>query len=170
MLSCFSWSYTDTLRSMPASLMISRIFFIVGIGPGLGEVYPEVKACALDDVETEPDDGSDDFLIGLLCAAGLGGDIMDVRDSFRADGHFFHGQAAEIAEAAAEAAVEDKCVLGPLEFLGDFGVNDFPELILSQEYGLSYMVCMTARFFSVVRRRKGDFMISSVFSSSLKSA
>ena len=106
---------------------------VVEVGSGLADVDAEVELGALDDVEGQADDGGDDFLVGLLGAAGLGGDVVDVRDAFRADGDLFHGQAAEIADAAAKAAVQDEGILGALEFLGDLGVDDFLEFFLTQE-------------------------------------
>lgn len=108
-------------------------FFVIEAGSGRGDFETEIESCALNDVVGQANEGGDDFLVGLLRAAGLGGDVVDVRDAFRADGDLFHGQAAEVADAAAEAAVQDEGVLDALEFVGDLGVDDFLEFFLTQE-------------------------------------
>ena len=108
-------------------------FFVIEAGSGRGDFETEIESCALNDVVGQANEGGDDFLVGLLRAAGLGGDVVDVRDAFRADRDLFHGQAAEAADAAAEAAVQDEGVLDALEFVGDLGVDDFLEFFLAEE-------------------------------------
>ena len=108
-------------------------FFVIEAGSGRGDFETEIESCALNDVVGQANEGGDDLLVGLLRAAGLGGDVVDVRDAFRADGDLFHGQAAEVANATAEAAVQDEGVLDALEFVGDLGVDDFLEFFLAEE-------------------------------------
>ena len=110
-------------------------FLVVEAGSGLAEIDAEVEPGAHDDVVGQADDGGDDFLVGVLGAACLGWDVVDVRDSFRADGDLVHREAAEVSDTAAEAAVQDEGVLGALEFLGDLCVDDFLEFVLTEEYG-----------------------------------
>ena len=110
-------------------------FLVVVVGPGLGETEAEVEVGALDDVEGQADDGGGDFLVGLLGAASFGGNVVDVRDSFRTDGDLVHREAGEVADAAAEAAVQDEGVLGALHSFGDLSVDDFLEFFLTEVDG-----------------------------------
>ena len=108
-------------------------FLVIETDGGLAEAETEVEVGPLDDVEGHADDGGDDFLVGLLGAACLGRDVVDVRDSFRADGDLVHREAGEVADTATEAAVENEGVLGALHTLGNLGVDDFLEFFLTEE-------------------------------------
>ena len=59
---------------------------------------------------------------------------MDIGYSFRRYGDLVHAQAAEVPDAASKAAVQDEGVFDLTQFFRDFGVQDFLEFFLTEEY------------------------------------
>lgn len=96
----------------------------------------EVELGAHYDVVGKADDGGLNLGIRSLGAGCFGWDVMDIGYSFRRHGDLVHAQAAEVSDAASKAAIQDEGVFDLTQFFRDFGVQDFLEFFLTEEYRL----------------------------------
>lgn len=112
-----------------AVLQQQRKGAVVTLDPVAGVSVVEPQARTHHDVEGKAHQGRLDFAVGALQTAGLGGEIMEIRNAFRRDGQFVHRQAFQVADAAAQGAVQDKNILGGLERRGHGGVDNAVKLI-----------------------------------------